>query len=95
MLKNEDKYIYEVSITNPRVAMSNIQFLAVDITEIAEKLKSISHPIRLSIVKGLIQDGYCNVNGIKDKFNERDIVKAFWVVGLLLAMACIAFGVWI
>lgn len=36
MLKNEDKYIYEVSITNPRVAMSNIQFLAVDITEISE-----------------------------------------------------------
>lgn len=35
----------------------------------AEKLKSISHPIRLSIVKGLIQDGYCNVNGIKDKLD--------------------------
>ena len=26
---------------------------------------------------------------------ERDIVKAFWVVGFLLSMACIAFGVWI
>lgn len=35
----------------------------------AEKLKSISHPIRLSIVKGLIQDGYCNVNGIKEKLD--------------------------
>lgn len=33
----------------------------------AEKLKSISHPIRLSIVKGLIQDSECNVNGIKEK----------------------------
>lgn len=35
----------------------------------AEKLKSISHPIRLSIVKGLIQDGHCNVNGIKEKLD--------------------------
>lgn len=39
-----------------------------EIVEIqAEKLKSISHPIRLAIVKGLIQEGHCNVNGIKDK----------------------------
>jgi len=28
-------------------------------------------------------------------WNERDIVKAFWVVGFLLTMASIAFGVWI
>lgn len=28
-------------------------------------------------------------------WEERDIVKAFWVVGFLLAMAGIAFGVWI
>ena len=28
-------------------------------------------------------------------WNERDIVKLFWVVGLLLSMAAIAFGVWI
>lgn len=27
--------------------------------------------------------------------HERDIVKGFWVVGFILAMACIAFGVWI
>ena len=26
---------------------------------------------------------------------EREIVKGFWVVGFVLAMACIAFGVWI
>ena len=35
----------------------------------ADKLKSISHPIRLSIVKGLLKDGYCNVNGIKEKLD--------------------------
>ena len=35
----------------------------------AEKLKSISHPIRLSIVKGLIKEGELNVNGIKDKLD--------------------------
>lgn len=35
----------------------------------AEKLKSISHPIRLSIVKGLIEEGQCNVNGIKEKLD--------------------------
>jgi len=28
-------------------------------------------------------------------WNERDIVKLFWVVGLLLAMAAIIYGVWI
>ena len=28
-------------------------------------------------------------------WNERDIVKTFWVVGLLLAMAGILFAVWI
>lgn len=28
-------------------------------------------------------------------WNERDIVKAFWVVGFLLTMVSIAFGVWI
>ena len=28
-------------------------------------------------------------------FNETDIVKAFWVVGLLLAMIMITYGVWI
>ena len=28
-------------------------------------------------------------------WNERDIVKLFWIVGFLLAMAGIAFGVWI
>ena len=28
-------------------------------------------------------------------YEERDIVKYFWVVGFLLAMAGIAFGVWI
>ena len=28
-------------------------------------------------------------------WSERDIVKAFWVVGFLLTMASIAFGVWI
>ena len=28
-------------------------------------------------------------------WKEPDIVKAFWVVGFLLAMAGIAFGVWI
>lgn len=27
--------------------------------------------------------------------HEREIVKGFWVVGFVLAMACIAFGVWI
>lgn len=27
--------------------------------------------------------------------DEREIVKGFWVVGFILAMACIAFGVWI
>ena len=26
---------------------------------------------------------------------EQDIVKVFWVVGLLLAMAAITYGVWI
>ena len=28
-------------------------------------------------------------------YNERDIVKAFWIVGLVLATAAIGFGVWI
>ena len=28
-------------------------------------------------------------------WNERDIVKLFWVAGLILSMAAIAFGVWI
>ena len=28
-------------------------------------------------------------------WDERDIVKMFWIIGLLLAMAAIAFGVWI
>jgi phospho-N-acetylmuramoyl-pentapeptide-transferase len=28
-------------------------------------------------------------------WTERDIVKAFWVVGFILSMASIAFGVWI
>ncbi len=32
----------------------------------AEWLKSIAHPIRLCIVKGLIGRGSCNVNYIKD-----------------------------
>ena len=39
----------------------------------------------------------CFDRGMFEKLgiHERDIVKGFWVVGLLLAMACIAFGVWI
>ena len=28
-------------------------------------------------------------------WQERDIVKLFWVFGLILSMASIAFGVWI
>ena len=28
-------------------------------------------------------------------WDERDIVKLFWTVGMLLSMAAIAFGVWI
>ena len=28
-------------------------------------------------------------------WRENDIVKAFWVVGLILSMAAIVFGVWI
>ena len=28
-------------------------------------------------------------------WSEQDIVKVFWVVGLLLAMAAITYGVWI
>ena len=36
MYKTEENYAYEISITNPKVAMSNIQFIAVDITQISE-----------------------------------------------------------
>ena len=36
MYKTEDSYAYEVSIMNPEVAMYNIQFVAVDITQISE-----------------------------------------------------------
>ena len=28
-------------------------------------------------------------------WNENDIVKSFWVVGIIFAMISIAFGVWI
>ena len=28
-------------------------------------------------------------------WDERDVVKVFWTVGLMLSMAAIAFGVWI
>ena len=31
----------------------------------------------------------------KKGYDERDIVKAFWIVGLILATAAIGFGVWI
>ena len=31
----------------------------------------------------------------KKGYKESDIVKGFWVVGLILSMAAIAFGVWI
>ncbi|MDD2435147.1 MAG: phospho-N-acetylmuramoyl-pentapeptide-transferase [Bacilli bacterium] len=31
----------------------------------------------------------------KKGYHENDIVKGFWIVGLMLAMAAIAFGVWI
>ena len=31
----------------------------------------------------------------KKGYEESDIVKGFWVVGLILSMAAIAFGVWI
>ena len=31
----------------------------------------------------------------KKGYDERDIVKAFWVVGFILATAAIGFGVWI
>jgi UDP-N-acetylmuramyl pentapeptide phosphotransferase/UDP-N-acetylglucosamine-1-phosphate transferase len=31
----------------------------------------------------------------KKGYNENDIVKAFWIVGLCLATAAVGFGVWI
>lgn len=32
------------------------------LTEMSELLKSIAHPVRLCIVRGLIKQGECNVN---------------------------------
>jgi DNA-binding transcriptional ArsR family regulator len=34
--------------------------------DIAEILKALSHPIRLCIVRGLIQNGKCNVSHMQD-----------------------------
>lgn len=34
--------------------------------ETAELLKALAHPVRLCIVKGLINKGTCNVNHMKD-----------------------------
>ncbi|HEX2953538.1 MAG TPA: metalloregulator ArsR/SmtB family transcription factor, partial [Bacillota bacterium] len=42
--------------------MTNLELL----TAKAELLKSIAHPIRLCIVKGLIEQGECNVNTMQD-----------------------------
>lgn len=36
------------------------------LTAKAELLKSIAHPVRLCIVRGLIEQGECNVNKIQD-----------------------------
>lgn len=35
------------------------------LTDKAELLKAIAHPVRLCIVKGLIEQGECNVNKIQ------------------------------
>jgi len=37
-----------------------------DYNDIAEILKALSHPVRLCIVRGLIQKGKCNVNHMQD-----------------------------
>lgn len=37
-----------------------------DYTQIADILKALAHPVRLCIVKGLLQNGKCNVNHMKD-----------------------------
>lgn len=37
MQESEGSYIYEVKIFNPKVAMSNVQMIAVDIEDISEK----------------------------------------------------------
>lgn len=37
-----------------------------DFNETAEMLKVLSHPIRLCIVKGLIENGGCNVSHMQD-----------------------------
>lgn len=38
-------------------------------TEIAEFLKVLSHPVRLCIVKGLLEKGECNVSHMQDCLN--------------------------
>ena len=37
--------------------------------EIAELLKALSHPIRLCIVKGLLEKGNCNVSHMQECLN--------------------------
>jgi len=38
-------------------------------TELAEMLKAIAHPVRLCIVKGLIEKGECNVTYMQSCLN--------------------------
>jgi len=38
-------------------------------TELAEMLKTLAHPVRLCIVKGLITKGTCNVNHMQSCLN--------------------------
>jgi ArsR family transcriptional regulator len=38
-------------------------------TEKAEKLKALAHPVRLCIVRGLLQSGSCNVTCMQSNLN--------------------------
>lgn len=41
----------------------------VKFTELAETLKALAHPVRLCIVKGLIENGGCNVSHMQNCLN--------------------------
>ena len=76
MYKSNDQYAYEVSITDPKVAMSNIQFLAVNIKEISEDIIAPCVGIFEENTYNMIPNqanaekdyyGAIGVNGITDK----------------------------